>query len=49
MTHQPIAFELERAVPADDALKDLLAGPPENALGNPPAPAAGRKFNSARC
>ena len=45
MTHQPIAFELERAVPADDALKDLLPGPLENALGDAPAPAPRQKFN----
>ena len=45
MTHRPIAFELERAVPADDALKDLLPGPHEATLGDAPAPAARRKFN----
>src|SRR5664279_1191667 len=45
MTHQPIAFELERAVPADDALKDLLAAPPEATIGDVPVPVARRKFN----
>ena len=45
MTHQPTAFEIERAVPADDALKDLLLPPPETIPANPPAPAARQKFN----
>src|ERR1700692_2942721 len=45
MTHQPTAFEIERAVPADDALKDLLLPPPETIPANPPVPAARQKFN----
>src|ERR1700731_3073484 len=45
MTHQPTAFEIERAVPADDALKDSLLPPPETIPATPPVPAARQKLN----
>ena len=45
MTHHSTAFEIERPVPADDAVTALLPAPPETALGNQPAPAARQKFN----
>src|ERR1700722_15031204 len=36
----PTAFEMERPVPADDVVKDLLPAAPEPALASAPAPAA---------
>ena len=45
MTHHSTAFEIERPVPAGDAVIELLPAPPENALGTMPAPAARQKFN----
>jgi membrane fusion protein (multidrug efflux system) len=45
MTHHSTAFEIERPVPVDEAVTELLPAPPETALGTPPAPAARQKFN----
>ncbi len=45
MTHHSTAFEIERPVPADDAVTELLPASPETTLANPPAPAARQKFN----
>jgi membrane fusion protein (multidrug efflux system) len=45
MTHHSTAFEIERPVPADEAVTELLPAPPENLLANAPVPAARQKFN----
>jgi hypothetical protein len=48
MTHHSTAFEIERLVPVDEAVTEPLLAPPENALGDAPAPAARQKFNFRR-
>src|ERR1700729_2566482 len=45
MTRHSPAFEIERPVPADDVVKDLLPAAPEPALASAPAPAARQKLN----
>src|SRR6204780_3466090 len=45
MTHHSTAFEIERPVPAGDAVKELLPAPPEQPATHEPVPAAKRKFN----
>jgi membrane fusion protein, multidrug efflux system len=45
MTHHSTAFEIERPVPADDAVKELLPALHEQPAAHEPAPAAKQKFN----
>ena len=37
MTHHSTAFEIDRPVPADEAVTERLPALPETALGTPPA------------